>query len=70
MAGRDKLIDAVMHGRMSPAQAEAEAARLGLEPLAPAPDAWKYHPLSEVWWTLPVTVAWIAWRTARDVQEF
>src|SRR5690242_18078882 len=67
--GRDELIDEVKFGRLSPLEAEAEAARLGLEPLAPRPAPSQYNPLGEPWWTLPMTVAWIAWRNALEVLE-
>ena len=42
---------------MSPAEAEFEAKRLGLEPLASAPDPNDYDPMREPFWTLPMTVA-------------
>lgn len=68
--GRDDLIDHVKYGRMTPEEAEAEASRLGLEPLAPAPDPLKFHPMDEVGWTLPLTVAWIAWRDPRQLLDW
>jgi hypothetical protein len=64
---RDDLIEEVKYGRMTPAEAEAE--RLGLGPLASVPDPQKFDPMSEAWWTLPMTVAWIVWRNDRDVLE-
>lgn len=65
----DDLIEEVKYGRMTPAEAEAEAARLGLRPLAPVPDAQKFDPMAEPWWTLPMTVAWIIWRNDWKVLE-
>jgi hypothetical protein len=65
--GRDDLIEEVKFGRMSPNEAEAEASRLGLEPFATAPDPMTCDPRADPWWTLPMTVAWIASREARDV---
>src|SRR5688500_2493305 len=64
---RDELFDAVHYGRMTPDKAEAEAKRLGLEPLAPQPDPADFNPMGEVWWTLSMTVAWIAWRWHEEV---
>src|SRR3954470_8741806 len=47
---RDDLIDKVRYGKLTPAQAEAEARLLGLEPLAKCPDPsefgacrWPWH---------------------------
>ena len=56
---RDELIEEVEYGRMSPAEAEAEAAKLSLGPLAATPDPRQFNPMDEVGWTLPMTVAWI-----------
>lgn len=46
--GRDDLIEDVRYGRLSPEVAEAEAARLGLEPLATKPDAACFNVMGEV----------------------
>ena len=54
---------------MSPDEAEAEAARLGLPPLASQPDPNKFDPMDEAWWTLPMTIAWIAWRNHTEVLD-
>jgi hypothetical protein len=67
--GRDDLIEEVKFGRMTPAEAEAEAKRLGLAPLASQPDANKYTPMDEGWWSLAMTVAWIASRNPQKVLE-
>jgi hypothetical protein len=64
---RDQLIDAVQYGRMTPDDAEAEAARLGLGKLATEPDKDALDAMRETWWTLPMAVAWITWRTADAV---
>lgn len=68
--GRDDLIEGVKYGRMSPADAEAEAARLGLKPLASRPDPKKFNAMGEAWWTLPMTVAWISWRDPQRVLDW
>jgi hypothetical protein len=64
---RDELVDALQHGRTTPNEAEARLKDLGLAPLAPEPDPTDYDPMYEVWWTLPMAVAWIAWRTSTVV---
>jgi hypothetical protein len=67
---RDKLIGDVRRGDLTPEQAEAEVARLGLGPLASEPDPASYDPMKEVDWTLPMAVAWIAYRTRDAVREW
>jgi hypothetical protein len=44
---RDELIDRVRYGRLTPAEAEAEAAHLGLERLASRPDPSQFEPMPE-----------------------
>jgi len=66
---RDELAEAVQYGRMTPEEAEAKLQELGLPPLAPQPDPLNFNPMEEVWWTLPMTVAWIAWRNGADVRD-
>lgn len=55
---------------MSPVDAEAEATKLGVGPLAAIPDPKQFNPMDDVGWTLPMTVAWIAWRDSQKVLEF
>jgi hypothetical protein len=66
---RDDLIEDVKYGRMTPGEAEAEAVRLGLGPLASKPDRLSFNPTGETCWTLPMAVAWIAWRSPDWVRE-
>jgi hypothetical protein len=66
---REDLIERVKYGHMSPAEAEAEAARLGLSPLATSPQPLKHNPLGEAWWTLPMVIAWIMWRDPKAVLD-
>src|SRR5262249_26229197 len=66
---RDELAEAVQYGRISPQEADDKLKLLGLPPLAPQPNPADYDPMREVWWTLPMTVAWIAWRTSADVRD-
>lgn len=67
---RNILIAKVQAGRLTPAEAEAEAARLELGPLQVRPDPAAYDPTRELWWTLPMAVAWIAYRTTDAIREW
>src|SRR4051794_6108674 len=67
---RDELIDKVQHGKLTPAQAEAEAVRLGLDPFETCPDPDQFDPMAEARWTLPMAVAWISWRSWDRVREY
>lgn len=66
---RDELFDALHYGRTTPEEAEAEAKRLELAPLAEQPDPVNFNPMEEPWWTLPMVVAWIAWRSPAEVRD-
>lgn len=66
---RDILIDRVRRGEMTPDEAEAEAARGGFGPLATQPNPIEFDPKHLPWWTLPMALAWIAWRTEQEVQN-
>jgi hypothetical protein len=65
----DSLFNAVLYEKMTPAQAELIAKQSGLPPLAPQPDPADYNAMLEAWWTLPMTIAWIAWRSPAEVIE-
>src|SRR5215510_3382248 len=67
---RDDLIFKVGRGELTPDEAEAEAKRQGLGPLSQAPDPETFNPMGEAWWTLPMALAWIAWRTPKHVCWF
>jgi hypothetical protein len=67
---QDELAEALQYGRTTPIEAEAKLKELGLPPLAPQPNPADFYPMNEVWWSLPMTTAWIAWRTSADVREF
>lgn len=66
---RDQLIQQVRSGAISPEEAENEALRLGLRAIAYRPDPTDYDPMRERFWTLPMAVAWIAYRTVDAVRE-
>jgi len=67
---RDEIISKVRRGEMTPPEAEAEALRLGIKPYAIEADPSKFDPIREAWWTLPMAIAWIAWREPDRVREF
>jgi hypothetical protein len=66
---RDILIDRVQRGALSPEQAEAEAAQQGFGPLAEEADPREFNPLRMSYWSLPMAIAWIAWRDIELVQK-
>jgi hypothetical protein len=65
-----ELLEKVRHGKLTPAEVEAEAVRLGLSPLATCPDANQFDPMEELQWSLPMTVAWIVRRSPDGVREY
>ncbi|MFK8253128.1 hypothetical protein [Ancylobacter terrae] len=67
---RDALIDKVQSGELSPGQAEREAEGLSCGPLAHEPLPGDFNPMGEEFWTLPMAVAWIAYRTPSVVREW
>ena len=66
---RSVLIDLVRRGRFSPDEAEREAAKRRIGPLASTPDPQRFDPHSQAWWTLAMALAWIAWRDTASVRE-
>src|SRR4051812_29005411 len=66
---RDVLIDRVRRGELTPQQAEDEAARKGFGPIASKPDPINFDPAKMPWWTLPMALAWIAWRSLELVRD-
>jgi hypothetical protein len=67
---RDDIFDKVRRGEMTPPQAEAEAVRLGMKSFASEPDPAAFDPMCLAWWSLPMAIAWIAWRSPNRVREF
>jgi hypothetical protein len=66
---RDTLLDLVRRGQFPPDEAEREAIRRGIGPLASKPDPFKFDPEGMPWWSLPMALAWIAWRNTDSVRE-
>ena len=67
---RSLLGDLVMDGVVGTAEAEAFATnwRLGRFERSPAADG--FDPMKRVAWTLPMTIAWILWRTPGQVRLY
>jgi hypothetical protein len=66
---RDILLDRVRRGEITPDEAEREAENQGFGPLATKPNAVEFEPDEMAWWSLPMAVAWIAWRSLNSVRE-
>jgi hypothetical protein len=66
---RDILIDRVRRGELTPEDAEQEAERHGFGPLATKPPLTEFDPDKMHWWSLPMAVAWIAWRNSAIVRD-
>lgn len=68
-SARDLLISRVHRGELEPSEAEAIASEKMLGPLATRPPSDEFDPMSRQWWTLPMTIAWIVWRTPEKVRD-
>ena len=66
---RDQILDRASRGEITPDEAEAEAALLGLRPFAHTPEPAEFNPMSQPWWTLGMAAAWIIWRTPTAVRH-
>jgi hypothetical protein len=67
---RDRLLDQVSLGEMSPQEAEDEAKKKGVGPFAVRPDPAPHDPLKKRSWTLAMTLAWIVYRDPSQVMEW
>lgn len=66
---REELFELVRIGDLTPNQAEVIAARERLGgPLRHVPAAEEYDPTRIAWWTAPMVLAWIVWRTIDQVR--
>nr|WP_041757222.1 hypothetical protein [Bradyrhizobium sp. ORS 278] len=66
---RDLILDRLRRGEITPEIAEQEAQSLGLEPFETKPDPCEFDPDSMHWWSVPMALAWIAWRNTASVRE-
>jgi hypothetical protein len=59
---RSEIIRLARYGKISPEEAEAEAASMGWKPFALQAEMPALDPMRESRWTITMAVAWIAWR--------
>jgi hypothetical protein len=64
------LIEKVRRGEIKPTEADSEAKRLGFGTLAREPDPANFDPMQEPHWSLPMAVAWIAYRSIDAVRNW
>jgi hypothetical protein len=67
---QDRILDRARRGEITAREAEAEAERRGLGKLASCPPAEDFDPCKRPAWTLPMALAWIAWRSFDEVREW
>lgn len=67
---REELISKVQSGTLTPEQADLEAERQGIAPLIFNPDPNDFDPMRQAHWSMPMAVAWIAYRTPEAVREW
>jgi hypothetical protein len=67
---RDELFQRARIGEFTPKEAEAEAARMGMEPLASHPKDDEFDPRKKSRWHLSMALAWILWRDFAEVREW
>jgi hypothetical protein len=67
---RRGLLGKVRAGRLSPQQADDEAIATGLGSLSRLIAPGEYWPTARPYWTLPMVLAWISWRTFSEVREW
>lgn len=66
---RDRLISLVRYGKVTPDQAEAEAAARGWPPFAHQPAVSTLDPMRDPRWSIVMAVVWIAWRDLNMTRE-
>ncbi len=69
-AQKDVLFERAKHGKITGDEADAEAIRLGLGSLSRKPGPDEFRPEALTRWTLPMTIAWIAYLDLEEVREW
>lgn len=67
---KDDLFRRARSGEITGEEADAEAERLGIGRLSAVPDPEQFDPIKEPNWTIPMAVAWIAYRYLDKVREW
>ena len=70
LSERDELLERARNGEITPREAEAEAGRLGLGPLASHPADYEFDPRATSRWSLSMSLAWILWRDFGEVRKW
>lgn len=63
----EELLEEAKYGRISGQDVDRELVRLGMEPLAGGPDPASVDLAKHPWWTLPMSVVWIMFRSENKV---
>jgi hypothetical protein len=66
---RDYIIDCVGRGEITPEQAEVEAKKMGVGPLAAKPGPSTFDPMREARWSLEMVLTWFETQSADKVRE-
>lgn len=69
VAKRDRLFDAIARGEMLPEEGETLANDQGVGPLCSVPNAEDFDVKAQLWWTMPMVLAWIIWRNFQRVRD-
>jgi hypothetical protein len=63
------FFDRVRRGELTPEEAEHEAQKKEIGPLATAPDPVEFDPDEMPWRPLPMALSWISWRNSERVRQ-
>lgn len=66
---REIVLGLAQNGIVAPDEAEAMAEQWGLPPFQESPSTARFDPLAQAAWTLPMVLAWLAWRTPEAVRK-
>lgn len=67
---RDEILHRAHIGELRPEEAEAEAQKAGVGPLATDPSPDQFDPMKEPYWTLAMALAWIIWKEPNKVRSY
>jgi hypothetical protein len=67
---RDEILRRAREGELTSDEAEAEARKAGVGPLAIEAPIANFDPMAEVYWTLAMALAWGIWRDPAKVREY
>jgi hypothetical protein len=67
---RNDILHRARFGDLTDAEAEAEAGRLGVGPLAEKPEPAQFDPMKTPHWTYPMVMAWLLWRDPDEPRQW